>query len=176
MRSEQCNKVQYSKREAETELNTLRRGRTIFLLGKRRKKNSKRPIRIYYCHEHNCWHLTSKTSHMGYTPQPRYKEFPIIENSEHLKELLEQFELILYSTLNCPRCNVLYDSLVAKGFISIIRVKTGDKTIYPAFPKFKSFPIIFYKGTELRGRRSVEILQEIKTLNRDIELKAKEHD
>lgn len=46
-----CNKIKYTKREAQTALN--------FLFKKRNFKN-RREKRIYHCPECNMWHLTSK--------------------------------------------------------------------------------------------------------------------
>jgi len=44
-----CEKVQFSKKDAKTRLNELRRDKTL----------SKRPQRIYYCPECGFWHLSS---------------------------------------------------------------------------------------------------------------------
>lgn len=166
MKSNQCTKTQYTKKEAQTELGALIKGKTVYLLGKKRRKIGHKPVRIYHCPEHNCWHLTSKINDMAYASSPRYKDFLEIESEEMLKETIEKYSLLFYTNSNCPRCDVLYDSLIAKGFESIVRIKLVPKTIYPNFPLLKSLPIIFYKGTEIRARRGSEILAEIKKIDR----------
>jgi hypothetical protein len=44
-----CSKRKYKKRDAQTMLNSCRK-----------KKRTRRPIRIYECRDCNAWHLTSK--------------------------------------------------------------------------------------------------------------------
>lgn len=169
MKSNQCNKVQYSKKEAETVLNTLKKGKTIFLLGKRRRKIGHKPTKIYHCPDCNHWHLSSKISDMAYLTSSktnRYNNYPVIEDQATLEEFKQNYELIFYTISNCPRCDVLFYSLVAKGYNNIVRIKHTKESIVPTHPIMSTYPLIYYKGVELRGRRSEDIIKEIKGIER----------
>lgn len=177
MNVEICHKVKYKKKDALTMLNILKEGKGRYLLSGKRRKTKHRPFKIYHCNICNCWHLTSKIPY--YMTENKindtWERLISVENNKDLDEILTNYDVLLYSNKTCYRCKVIYDSLVAKGFEKVIRLKITHSSVYPSFPKFKSLPIIFYKGQEILTRKTDDIIREFNIIDRKLKDNARDN-